>query len=413
MGLFILEDSGYEQLLPLTWLRPVYDLRCGILTLRDKTLKAYGVETGGLGCRSYLGPLVAEQSPGFMVNQVEGESLLIVNGRVIWNGELARQIPLAGPDRVYKVGGQVVAARLSGANLGKMNWQTPITHESFPKLAEEQVEATFITWFWDLLHHNAAQLVADFELLARPGRLEGEVHQGAHLLGEESIFIAPGAKVGPGVVLDAGEGPIFIDENATIMPQAVIRGPAYVGKQSIIKIGAKIYEGTSIGEVCKVGGELVQSIIHSYANKQHDGFLGHAYVGMWVNIGGGSNNSDLKNDYGEVRVVMGGETVGTGSIFVGCAIGDHTKTGIGTMINSGSVLGVGCNLYGAGLTPKEVPSFSWGGAESLVEYRLEKFLQAARKVMDRRKQELSPVEEAVIRHVFEATAGERGAVVGT
>jgi len=261
--------------------------------------------------------------------------------------------------------------------------------------------------FWDLMHHNATQLEADFGLLAKPGEIEGEVHKGAHLLGEGNIFIASGATVGPGVVLDAGEGPIFIDEHATIMPQAVIQGPAYVGKQSIIKIGAKIYEGTSIGEVCKVGGEVEECIIHSYANKQHDGFLGHAYLGMWVNLGSGTNNSDLKNDYGEIRVMMGGETVGTGSMFVGCAIGDHTKTGIGTMINTGSVLGVGCNLYGGGLLPKDVPSFSWGGADGLVEYRLEKFLQVARKVMGRRSKELSPVEEAVIRHVFAATAPTR------
>lgn len=418
--LFILEDSGYEQLLPLTWLRPVYDLRCGILTLREKILRAYGVsrrdpygETGGLGCRSYLAPLVAEQNPGFMVNQVEGENLLIVNGRVIWNAELARRIPLAGPDRVYKVGDQVVAARLSSANLGKMDWQTPITADSFPKIAEEQVEATIITWFWDLLHQNAAQLVADFELLAKPGQLEGEVHRGAHLMGEENIFIAPEAKVGPGVVLDAEEGPIFIDENATIMANAVIQGPVFVGRKSTIKFGARIYPGTAIGEVCKVGGEVNECIIHSYANKPHDGFLGHAYLGMWVNIGGGTSNSDMKNDYGEVRVVVGNETVGTGSMFVGCAIGDHTKTGINTMLNAGTVVGVGCNLYGGGLPPKVVPSFSWGGAEGLVEYRLDKFLQVVRKVKDRRSKELSAAEEGVLRHVFEATAGERGAVAGT
>lgn len=411
MGLFIVEDGGYRNLLPLAWVRPAYDLRCGILTLREKILRAYGAETCGLGCREYLEELVAERNPGFAVNRVEGERALIVNGRALFNAELAKKIPLEGPDMLYKAGDEVVAARLSGNNLKGMDWRTPITAASYPKVKEEAVQATLIHWPWDLVHQNASQLEAEFQRLAQPGQVQGKVYEGAYLLEKSNIYIAPGAKIKPGAVLDAEGGPIFIDEGAKIFPNATIEGPAYIGKKTAIKIGAKIYEGTTIGEVCKVGGEVEETIIHSYSNKQHDGFLGHAYLGMWVNLGADTNNSDLKNDYGNVKVVINGDTVDSGSMFVGSTIADHTKTGINSMLNTGTVLGVACNIYGAGLPPKYVPSFCWGGADGLVEYRFDKCMKVAKAVMKRRDIELSAAEEAVLRKVFELTAEERKAAV--
>ena len=411
MGLFIVEDGGYRNLLPLAWVRPAYDLRCGILSLREKILKAYAAKSCGLGCRDYLQELLAEQNPGFQVNQVDSDRALIVNGRVVFDATLAKKIPLDGPDKLYKAGDEVVAARLSGKNLEGMDWRTPITSASYPKMDEEAVEATVIQWPWDLVHHNASQLESDFALLAKPGQVEGKVYDGVYLLEKSNIYIAPGAKVKPGAVLDAEGGPIFIDEGAKIFPNATIEGPACIGKKSAIKIGAKIYEGTTIGEVCKVGGEVEESIIHSYSNKQHDGFLGHAYLGMWVNLGADTNNSDLKNDYGNVKVVINGETINSGSMFVGSTIGDHTKTGINSMLNTGTVLGVACNVYGAGLPPKYVPSFCWGGADNLVEYRFDKCMQVAKAVMARRDIELSAAEEGVLRKVFELTAEERQAAI--
>jgi len=221
--------------------------------------------------------------------------------------------------------------------------------------------------------------------------------------------IGEGTKVKPGVVLDAENGPIYIGSNATIFSNAVIEGPAFVGDRSLIKIGAKIYENTSIGEVCKVGGEVEGSIIHSYSNKQHDGFLGHAYLGMWVNLGADTNNSDLKNNYGNVKMVIDGKAVDTGSMFMGLVMGDHSKSSINTMFNTGTVVGVSSNVYGSGFPPKAVPSFAWGGGGELTTYEIGKAIDVARRVMGRRKMELSPVEEAVLRHVFEQTKNERGA----
>ena len=405
MTLWITEGGDSRRLLPLTWLRPAYDLRCGILTLREKILRAYNPPEYALECRPYLAEYLAEGNPDAKVNQLPGGTVLAVNGRVLWNADLARRIPLEGPDRYYRCGDQLVAARMSGDRLaaldpGKQQSQTPAVDV-------EEVEATIIEWPWDLVHHNADQIIADFPLVATAGAIEGLVMDGAHLVEKGNLCLAPGSKVRPGAVLDASSGPIFIDRDATIMAGALIEGPVYVGYKSAIKMGAKIYEGTTIGEVCKVGGEVEESIFHSYSNKQHDGFVGHAYLGQWVNLGACTSNSDLKNDYGNVKVLVDGQLVDTGSMFVGATIGDHTKTGINTILNTGTVLGVGCNIFGADFPPKYIPSFSWGGAGGLQEYRLEKCLQVARRVMGRRQLDLTAAGEQVIRHVFEETASER------
>ncbi|MBI4531482.1 MAG: hypothetical protein HY709_08145, partial [Candidatus Latescibacteria bacterium] len=233
------------------------------------------------------------------------------------------------------------------------------------------------------------------------------VYEGAYLLDSSNIYIAPGATVKPGVVLDAEGGPIFIDQGARIFPNATIEGPAYIGRKTQIKIGAKIYEGTTVGEVCKVGGEVEGSIIHGYSNKQHDGFLGHAYLGMWVNLGADTNNSDLKNNYSSVRVMIDGEEIDTGSMFVGLTMGDHSKSGINTMFNTGTVVGAVCNVFGAGFPPKEIPSFTWGGADGLTIYDPHRAIEVCRRVMARRDVPLTDVDAQFLQRLFELTAKDR------
>jgi len=411
--LTLFEDGGYKNLQPLTYTRPVYDLKCGISTLREKILRAYGVEKCCLHTRAYLADLVALQNPELSVNTCCEKDCLLINGRVLADADLAAKIPMEGDDTAFVTAdGTLVAVRLSADKTKACCQSAPDTIEkdAFADLPTETVDVKLINYPWDLVHENPDQITADFKVLAKPGVIEGKVYEGVTILGKENVYIAAGATVKPGVVLDAEEGPIFIDEGAKIFPNAVIEGPTYIGKKSAIKIGAKIYEGTSIGEVCKVGGEVEESIIHSYSNKQHEGFLGHAYLGMWVNLGADTNNSDLKNDYGNVKVSVNGELMDSGSMFVGSTIGDHTKTGINSMLNTGTVLGVGCNVFGAGLPPKYVPSFAWGGSDGMVEYRLDKCLQVAERVMARRKIELSDVEKAVLTKVFEMTAKEREAL---
>ena len=260
---------------------------------------------------------------------------------------------------------------------------------------------------WDFVHENADEIAADFSQATYGVNAVSKEINGVHLMAAENIWIAASAQIDPGVVIDARNGPVYIDEDAHIFPQATIIGPAYIGRNTLVNIGAKIYEGTSLGEFCKVGGEVKESIIHSYSNKKHDGFLGRAYLGQWVNLGADTNNSDLKNNYGSVRVYVNGKEVDSGSSFVGLTMGDHSKSGINTMFNTGTVVGIMCNIFGSDFPPKWIPGFSWGGSAGLTEHDVERGLAVAKKVMDRRKVTLGPAEEKLIRKVFKKTNDNR------
>ncbi len=406
----IFEDPMYTRLLPLVYTRPVYDLRCGIFTLREKIERAYPKAKVALLCRPYLADVVKQQSPRVQVNEVHGGNCLLINGRVLADNQLAKRIPLKGNDAVFLSGNTVVAVRM---NAGKSH---PIRHdlsavfdvEHFSDLEKIRVDVAMIEYSWHLVNNNAKQIIADFQPLAKKKAIKsGKIYAGVHLLNKKDIIIGEGAVLKPGVVLDAEKGPIFIGRDAQILPNAVIEGPAFIGAGSLIKIGAKIYEGTTIGEMCKVGGEVEASIIHSYSNKQHDGFLGHAYIGMWCNLGADTNNSDLKNNYGSVRVVVNGVEVDSGSRFVGVTMGDHAKCGINTMFNTGAVVGVMSNVFGPGFPPKSIPSFSWGGPEGIKTYEIERALEVARRVMARREVNMSDSDELLLRKVFEMTKVER------
>jgi UDP-N-acetylglucosamine diphosphorylase/glucosamine-1-phosphate N-acetyltransferase len=413
MRLCIFEDEGYAHLLPLTYLRPVYELRCGIHTLKEKITRAYPELSVTLLCREVLEEVLRESNPGVAVNELPGERYLFVNGRVLFSPELKSQISL-DKEAKYVADGTVVAAVVSGKALEGIRSAVgrALTSGDFAHLPERTVQARLLNYSWDFVHYNSEEIAADFRYLNCGGVIEGTVGEGVILVEKSNIYIGPGAKISPGTILDAEEGPIYIGPGAKVMHNATIIGPASVGEKSAIKVGAKIYEGTSIGEVCKVGGEVEESIIHSYSNKQHDGFLGHAYLGQWVNIGADTNNSDLKNNYSTVKVYVNGKMVDSGSLFVGATIGDHSKTGINTMLNTGTVIGVFANVYGGGFPPKFIPSFAWGGAEGLVEHQLEKAIATARQVMKRRDKEVTPSLEKLFRAVFEMTREEREKVLG-
>jgi UDP-N-acetylglucosamine diphosphorylase/glucosamine-1-phosphate N-acetyltransferase len=214
------------------------------------------------------------------------------------------------------------------------------------------------------------------------------------------VYAHPTATIGLGVILDATDGPIVIGRGARIMPNAVIMGPVVIGNDSIVKASAKIYEGTTIGPVCKVGGEIENAIFQGYANKQHDGYVGHSFIGEWCNLGADTNTSDLKNDYSNVRVQIEGEEIDTGSMFVGLLLGDHSKCAINTQFNTGTVVGVSSNIFDAGFPPKWIPSFSWGGAQGFVDYRFEKAMQVAEIVTGRRNIVQSEAERTLLRELY-------------
>jgi UDP-N-acetylglucosamine diphosphorylase/glucosamine-1-phosphate N-acetyltransferase len=410
----LFEDPYYTNLLPLVYTRPVYDLRCGILTLREKIRRAYPKARMALLCRPYLADVVRQQNPGTHVNEVHAESCLFVNGRILADAALAKKIPLKGEGAVFHCGDTVVAIRVPAPHAGALrhDFSEISLAEHFSELKRIAVDVTLIGFPWHLISHNGAEIRSDFSLLtstqrSNTRRSRPTIYKGAHLLNNKEIHVGAGASIMPGVVLDAENGPIYIGGHAKIFPNAVVEGPAFIGDRTLIKVGAKIYENTSIGEVCKVGGEVEASIIHSHSNKQHDGFLGHSYLGMWCNLGADTNNSDLKNNYGTVRVVVNGVEIDSGSQFVGLTMGDHSKSGINTMFNTGTVVGVSSNVFGAGFPPKFIPSFSWGGSDGLEQYDIEKALDVARRVMTRRNVVLSTADEQMLRHVFDVTARER------
>jgi UDP-N-acetylglucosamine diphosphorylase/glucosamine-1-phosphate N-acetyltransferase len=254
---------------------------------------------------------------------------------------------------------------------------------------------------WDLINDNEELINIDYQQIFKDDDNFCEIEPGVVSLNPYDIWIGENAKLGQNVILDATEGPVIIDENAHIMHNSVIMGPVYIGKNAIIKIGAKIYQNTSIGPFCKIGGEVSNTIIQGYTNKQHDGFLGGSYIGEWVNIGADTNNSDLKNTYKPVKVwcYSKNKKIDTNNIFIGCFIGDHSKIGINCSINTGTIIGFGTNLYGSELIKDYIPSFSWGTANNLKTYKMTKFLETAEIVKIRRNKNLSKTEIKIIKKI--------------
>ncbi len=409
----VIEGMYYSRLLPLVYFRPVYELRCGILKLREKIQLNYPDIPITLHCRAYLADSVREKNPGLKVNELGEDinSVLFINGRVLAGEDFADKVPADGPDMLYVDGETIIAARVSGSNLTvlKRAMNDVFSLSDFAGLLKTEVNIKYINFTWDLISNNPSQIVSDFERLVnrKEKMIRGEIYDGAHLIDKKNIFIDEKTKIKPGAVLDAESGPIYIGKNVKVFSNAVIEGPCFIGDNTTVKIGAKIYEGSSIGEVCKVGGEVEESIIHSYSNKQHDGFLGHSYLGSWVNIGADTNNSDLKNNYGSVKVLVNDERIDSGLMFVGLTMGDHSKTSINTMFNTGSVVGVSANVFGSGFPSKYLPSFSWGGSDALTTYDLERSMDVAKRVMNRRNIKFTDTDERVFRKVFDLTKEER------
>lgn len=410
--LCLFEDSFSARLLPLVYFRPVYNLKSGILSLKEKTMRAFPRAATSLHCRPYLAEYMRVRYPGILVNELERTDHLLVNGRLLIDPEIAGILRSdSRSDCVYRRGDEIVAVRVRASNLHRVTslLKAPIAPDAFGQFTSVEVDARLIRYPWELVQLNGKELEADFRLLVggrkrvrRKPRLPG-----VQIVGTE-VVIEPKAEVLPGVVIDAGDGPVHVGRGARIMPNAVITGPVHVGEGSWVKAGALIYGNTSIGPSCKVGGEVVESIFQGYANKQHGGFLGHSYLGAWVNLGAGTTNSNLKTNYGPVRVTLGMEQIDTGLQFVGLIMGDHSKSAINSTFNTGTVVGVSSNIFGGGFPPKYVPSFSWGGAEeTFTTFNADKAIEVARRVMVRRNVQLTAQEEQLFKTIFELTSAER------
>jgi len=396
---------------PLALCRPIWDLRCGMTSLGEKLVAA----TRAQDVACFLPPYMADSyraKTRWPVNDLAalgGDDLLLVSGRVK-AGQLS--VAPAGPSQaVFSADGECLLARVAEADLAKLDASSIDAFVASAKRALPAAGVDLPAWnyTWDLVLANPKQLADDFRTAGRSGN-HGAIEAPSAIRGSaKDVYVAPGALVHPMVVLDAANGPIYIDEGAEIHPFTRVEGPCYIGKKTIL-LGAKCREGNSIGPMCRVGGEVEESIIHGYSNKYHDGFLGHAYVGEWVNLGALTTNSDLKNDYSSVSVALDGHNpIDTGSTKVGSLIGDHTKTSIGTLLNTGAYVGSMALIAATGkLLPKFLPSFAWF-LEGVVTkgFGKNKLYETARVAMSRRKCEWTAAEQAMWDEIFKLTAPER------
>jgi len=405
MRIGFFEDSFCHNFQPLVRLRPVFDLRSGIFLLREKTQMRFPHLSTSFFVRDIIQPLIAAQYPDIPVNNPVPDDYLLVNGRLLSNHSFFNFISDLQDNTIVYIKNEIAAVKIKPGSVGLLRYDSEglLSFEGcrgFKQLHYESPGPLMVHYPWDLISINGSQIEADFRISPGAGFCDGLLEEGAYLLESNKIYIARGARIFPGVVISAENGPVFIDEGVTVLPNTFIQGPVYIGANCLVKAGSKIYGGTSAGPVCKIGGEIEGSIFHSYSNKQHDGFLGHAYLGQWVNLGADTNNSDLKNNYGNVKSYANGIETDTGMQFMGLILGDHAKTGINTMLNTGTVGGIMSNIYGSGFPPKFIPDFSWGGADGLATYQIDKAIETAKIVMARRNIPMVPEMESLIRYWF-------------
>ena len=389
MNYILFDGEVRNSLLPFTYTRPVAEIRIGILTLREKWEKHLGLTTTTI-TEGYL----EEKYP-----MVELEENIMINASFIPTVALVAQVKkLKANEAIFK--GDDVIAFFTTDSQEEINFEAYQQYDFDDELL--QVKNT-----WDIFSLNDKAIQQDFDLITED-RTSQPIPEGVQAINPENIFIEEGAKL-TFATLNATDGPIYIGENAEIMEGVVVRGALAMCENSVLKLGAKVYGATTIGPFCKVGGEVNNSVLFGYSSKGHDGFLGNSVIGEWCNLGADTNNSNLKNNYAAVKLwdYNTGRFAKTGLQFCGLMMGDHSKCGINTMFNTGTVIGVSVNIFGSGFPRNFVPSFSWGGASGFTEYKTNKVFEVAEVVMQRRGITFDVKEQAILEHVFEATSQYR------
>ncbi|PVX46795.1 UDP-N-acetylglucosamine diphosphorylase/glucosamine-1-phosphate N-acetyltransferase [Flavobacterium sp. 103] len=383
MNYILFDGPARNALLPFTFTRPVADILVGIMTIRQKW-EAYLGSTTTTVTEEYL----SEKFP-----MVELEENVMINASFLPNTVLAEMVSNLEPNQAIFKGDDVIAFYTNDE-------QESVDFDTY-EILEYNENCIIIENTWDIFSKNDTAIREDFEFLTAD-RKSQPIPKSVNVIAPENVFIEEGAKL-EFVTLNASTGPIYIGKDSEIMEGSIIRGPFALCENAQVKMGAKVYGATTVGPYSRIGGEVKNSVLFAYSNKGHDGFLGDSVLGEWCNIGADSNNSNLKNNYEEVKL-WSYETEGfakTGLQFCGLMMGDHSKCGINTMFNTGTVVGVSANIFGSGFPRNFVPSFSWGGAAGFTTYITKKAFETARLVMSRRNVEFDETEAAILEHIFE------------
>lgn len=388
MNFILFDHTRRSDLLPLTFLRPVADIRIGIFTIREKWEKYLDSKTSTL-TEKYL----RKKYP-----IIEEEDNIIINGSVCPNPGLVEDVLSLAPGQILFQDDVIIAMHLPAGEIERLDDD---------KLNEDQMKETKCQFIkinntWDIFSYNGQALEDDFRL-ASEGRKSKSLSSTNQLIGDK-IFIEEGARIECSM-LNSATGPIYIGKDSEIMEGSMIRGPFSLGEHAALKMGAKIYGPTTIGPYCKVGGEINNSVLFGYSNKAHDGFMGHSVIGEWCNIGADTNTSNLKNTYENVKIWNYADKtfVETGKQFCGLIMGDHSKCGINTMFNTGTVIGISSNIFGTGYQRNFIPSFVWGGTSGYKAYDIEKAIEVARRVYARRGMEFNEADEQIFRSAYSRT----------
>lgn len=387
-NVILFDNEVWDNLLPLTYTRPVGELRVGILTIREKWEKWADTKVSFI-TQEHL----SQKYP--MTIQSDN---IVINGSLLPLPGICKLIEQMEPNEALLQNDELIAARLN-----KSQFNSLIEDKEIEELKGFDIGDTpllKINHLWDIFGKNDEALKIDFELLTK-NRTSEPLSDTNQVTAPEQVFLEPGATV-EHCILNASKGPIYVGKDALVMEGCIIRGALGMNENSVLKMGAKIYGATTLGPSCKVGGEVNNVVFTGYSNKGHDGFLGNSVIGEWCNLGADTNSSNMKNNYSEVRLwsYATQSFIKTGLQFCGLIMGDHSKCGINTMFNTGTVIGVSANVFGSGYPRNFVPSFSWGGDQKYTTYTLEKAMDTARAMMKRREEELTEMDQEILKEVF-------------
>ncbi len=388
MNIIIFEDLNTDNLNPFSINHASFEMKCGLYTNLERIVNNFNEDLNiHLVVRDELKELIQERFPQYEVNPNEIHKGICLNGAVVWDDKLIKKV-MKDSDSSFSSSGNIIAFK---NNINSQNIRNSLNQKLNKSI---EVNANYISYIWECIDLFKSIIVIDIKNLDNKSISE---FNDVVMLNKNQIFKDNTSIIESGSILDASKGPIILAENVLIESGAILKGPLFIDKNSIISNGSKLKGNILIGPNCKIGGEVTNTIFHGYTNKVHDGFLGDSYIGEWVNIGANTNNSNLKNNYSSIKFNFPRQTIDTKRTFLGVMIGDFTRLGISTMINTGSYFGLGCNIFGSGFQDKHIESFAWG-RDSIVDF--EKLIETIKLMKDRRSKKLTKIEIKLLKNLY-------------